>query len=103
MVYWIVVLTLWLVSIFLLAFGGAQIFEYLLGRVGTNNLYIGAGSFALGLLFNFLVVNWPVERTVIKKQLDEKTLKALKYMAKVVPLAPQSVKKGLEEIVQKLS
>ena len=100
MVYWIVVLTLWLLSLFLIAFGGALLFEYLKGQ--NINLYLAVGSFALGILFNFLVVNWPVELKT-EKGLNEETLKALKFMAKVAPLAPKAVKEGLEKIVQKYS
>jgi len=100
MVYWIVVLTLWVLSLFLIAFGGALLFEYLKGQ--NINLYLAVGSFALGIFFNFLVVNWPVE-VKTKEGIEQETLKALRFMAKVAPLAPKAVKEGLERIVQKYS
>jgi len=101
MIYWLVVLTLWVLSIFLLAFGGALLFQYLTGQLSQGKLLLAAGAFALGLLFNFLVVNWPVEAT--KRGIDEKTLKALKLMAKAAPLAPKAVREGLLKIIEKYS
>ena len=101
MVYWIVVLTLWVLSIFLLAFGGGLLFQYLTGNLPQDKLLLAAGAFALGLLFNFLVVNWPVE--AVRKGLDEKAIKALKLMAKTAPLAPKAVREGLLKIIEKYS
>ncbi|NPB04801.1 MAG: hypothetical protein GXO08_00235 [Aquificae bacterium] len=99
MVYWILVLTLWLVSLAAVAFGGARLFEYL--KTGNQEaLYAGAAALALGVLLNFLVVNWP---TGGPARLDQKTLKALKLMAKTAPLAPKAVKEGLEKVISKFS
>lgn len=102
MVYLLIVLIIWLVSLFFLSLGGALLFEYLKGAAQVE-LYTAAGSFALGLLLNFLVVNWPVEKLKEKKALDENTLKALKIMAKTAPIAPKAVKEGLEKIIQRYS
>jgi len=100
MVYWVVVLTIWFISIFLLTFGGTLIFNFFLGRVDINLFYIGALSFSLGLVLNFVVVNWPTGKPG-RKTLDKKTLKALKFMSKVAPIAPKSVGEGLKKIVEK--
>jgi hypothetical protein len=104
MVYWIVVLGIWLVSVLLVLLGGIFAVKYLqtsstLALVGT------VVSFTLGLLLNFLVVNWPTGSApaVVKKGLDEKTLEALKVMAKTVTIAPKAVKEGLEKIIEKYS
>lgn len=101
MVYLLVVFLLWIVSVFLLAFGGGLLFQYLRGN--PTDIYTAAGSFALGLLLNFLVVNWPVERVAQKRGLDEKALEALKYMAKVAPIAPKAVREGLEKLIERYS
>jgi len=102
MVYLLVVLLIWIVSVFLIAFGGGLLFQYLQGQF--VNIYVAAGSFGLGLLLNFLVVNWPVERVKeAKKELDKKTLEALKFMAKTAPIAPKAVKEGLEKLIERYS
>ncbi len=101
MVYWLVVLTVWFVSLFLTAFGGVELFRYIEGKAADTDLYLGLGTLSLGILLNFLVVNWPTGGA--GPSMDEKTLKALRIMAKVAPLAPKAVKKGLEKIVSKYS
>ncbi len=103
MIYWIVVLTIWFVSIFLLTFGGALIFDFFLGKVNIQFFYIGALSFSIGFILNFVVVNWPTGGLGLKQPFDKKTLKALKFIAKTAPLAPYSVSKGLKEIIKKYS
>jgi len=97
MVYWIVVISIWLVSLILIAFGGGGIFQYLFGK--EINIISSAVSLILGIFLNFLVVNWPVEAS--KKGLDENSLKALKLLAKVAPIAPKAVREGLEKIIEK--
>ena len=99
MVYWIVVLSIWVVSIFLLSFGGGLLFQYITGNLSQGELPLAAGSFALGLLLNFLVVNWPVE--VAKKGLDENAIKALKLLAKAAPIAPKAVREGIQKIIER--
>jgi uncharacterized membrane protein len=100
MVYWIVVLSIWIVSILMLFGGGIFAFRYLQNPEITN-LVITIVLFALGLFMNFLVVNWPVEAPSRGFALDERTLEALKVMAKTVPLAPKAVKEGLEKIIER--
>ena len=101
MVYLLVVFVLWIVSVFLIAFGGGLLFQYLRGN--PVDIYTAGGSFALGLLLSFLVVNWPVEKVAQKKGLDKKAVEALKYMAKVAPIAPKAVREGLEKIIERYS
>jgi hypothetical protein len=104
MLYWIVVLGIWIVSILLVLLGGIFAVKFI-ETSSTASLIGTLISFALGLFLNFLVVNWPTGSgaAVIKEGLDEKTLEALKVMAKTVTLAPKAVKEGLERIVEKYS
>jgi hypothetical protein len=98
MVYWIIVLTVWLISLISLLYSGYLLISFLQGRVVS---LIELGLFlSLGLFFNFLVVNWPVE-TPAKKGLDEKAVKTLRYLAKVAPLAPKAVREGIEKLLEK--
>ena len=101
MIYLAVVFLIWIISVFLIAFGGGLLFQYLQGSAG--NIYTAAGFFVLGLLLNFLVVNWPVEKVAQKKGLDKKAVEALKYMAKVAPIAPKAVREGLEKLIERYS
>ena len=101
MVYLAVVFLLWIVSVFLIAFGGGLLIQYLQGN--SVDIYTAGGSFVVGLLLNFLVVNWPVEKVIQKKGLDKKAVEALKYMAKVAPIAPKAVREGLEKIIERYS
>lgn len=97
MIYWVVVLTVWLISLFSLLYSGYLLFSFFQGKAVS---LVELGLFlSLGILFNFLVVNWPVE--AIKKGLDEHAIKALKYMAKVAPLAPKAVREGIEKLLEK--
>ncbi len=99
MVYWIIVLSIWILSIILISFGGGFLFHPFFGKGSNGDIILAAGSFALGILLNFLVVNWPIEAT--KKGLDENAIKALKLLAKVAPIAPKAVREGLEKIIEK--
>jgi hypothetical protein len=106
MTYIIAVFIIWLISLSLLAIGGAEVFIlFEKGQLFTDKGYIALGVFFFGILLNFLVVNWPIGGAVIpveeRPALDENTLKALKIMAKTVTLAPRAVKEGLEKIIQK--
>jgi hypothetical protein len=104
MVYWIIVLGVWLISILLVLLGG--IFAVKFVETSSTASLIGTLiSFALGLFLNFLVVNWPngSGAEVVKQGIDEKTLEALKVMAKTVTIAPKAVKEGLERILEKYS
>ncbi len=102
MLYWIVVLGIWIISILLVLLGGIFAVKFI--ETSSNLALVGTlVSFALGLFLNFLVVNWPTGGAVVKKGLDEKTLEALKVMAKTVTIAPKAVKEGLERILEKYS
>jgi hypothetical protein len=103
MVYWVIVLTIWIVSLLSIFLGGIFAVKYI-STSSTASLIGTLVFFTVGLLLNFLVVNWPIGgAAVVQKGLDEKTLEALKVMAKTVTLAPKAVKEGLEKIVEKYS
>ncbi len=102
MVYWIVVLLLWMTSLVLTFTSGIFAYQYL-KTSDTTALTVMFITFGLGFILSFLVVNWPTGGTtkVVKKGLDERTVEALKVMAKTVTVAPRAVKEGLEKIVEK--
>jgi len=105
MLYWVIVLTIWVLSLLFITFGGVLIYDFVKSGVLNTTTYIGIGLFALGFLLNFITVNWPTAGGGIPSQstLDKKTLKALQIMAKTVKIAPEAVKEGLERIVEKFS
>ena len=105
MLYWVIVLTIWVLSLLFITFGGVLIYDFVKSGVLNTTTYIGIGLFALGFLLNFITVNWPTAGGGISSQptLDKKTLKALQIMAKTVKIAPEAVKEGLERIVEKFS
>jgi len=100
MVYWIVVGTVWVISVALLMGSGMLFYELLEKGFSLNEFLAASGLFILGLVLNFIVVNWPIESGGSKK-LDDKTLKLLKYLAKAAPIAPNVVKVELEKLVRK--
>ncbi len=101
MVYWAIVGAVWIVSIIFLFFAG-YLFADLLNEGFSLSLFLAmSGLLLLGLVLNFIVVNWPIGGNV--RTLDEKTLKLLKYLAKVAPLAPRTVRVELEKLVRKYS
>jgi len=102
MIYWVIVGTLWIISIVSLIFSGFFLCSYLQTK-SSQYLLGGALGGLMGVILNFLVVNWPTGGTVVKKALDEQTLKALKVMAKTATIAPKAVKEGLEKILEKYS
>jgi len=97
MVYWIVVLTVWVISMAAIALGGALLLKGLQG----GDYLTSAILLLVGIFLNFLVVNFPTEGGA--KALDKQTLKALELMAKTANLAPRAVKEGLEKLIQKYS
>ncbi|RTZ59097.1 MAG: hypothetical protein DSZ31_04530 [Gammaproteobacteria bacterium] len=97
MVYWAVVLTIWVVSLMATALGGA----FLLKSLQGGGFLTPALLLLIGILLNFLVVNFPIEGG--GKSMDKQTLKALELMAKTANLAPKAVKEGLEKIIAKYS
>ena len=101
MVYWIIVGTVWVISMIFLFFAGFFFAKLSIQGFSPGSLFAMIGFFILGLVLNFLVVNWPVEGG--HKTLDEKTLRLLKYLAKVAPLAPRTVRVELEKLVRKYS
>jgi len=105
MLYWVIVLTIWVLSLLFITFGGVLIYDFVKSGVLNTTTYIGIGLFALGFLLNFITVNWPTAGGGVSSQpkLDKKTLKALQIMAKTVKIAPEAVKEGLERIVEKFS
>jgi hypothetical protein len=96
MIYWIVVLTIWIISMAALTLGGAL----LLKALQQGDYLTPALLLLVGVFLNFLVVNFPTEGG---KALDKQTLKALELMAKTANLAPKAVKEGLEKLIQKYS
>jgi hypothetical protein len=104
MLYWIVVLTIWIVSLLFVTFRGVLIYEFVKSGVLNTQTYIGIGLFSLGLLLNFITINWPTEGGApTQPTLDKRTLKALEIMSRTVKIAPNAVKEGLERIVEKFS
>jgi len=104
MLYWIIVLSVWVISLLFLSFGSVLIYEFVKSGAFNTQTYIGIGLFALGLVLNFVTVNWPsVGGASAKPALDKKTIKALEVMAKTVKLAPDAVKEGLERIIKRFS
>jgi len=101
MFYWFAVFALWILSIALISIGTYFGVRYTQSG-DQNDLVVAAVTFFAGLVFNFLVVNWPTGGPA-GRRLDEKTVKALKAMAKLAPLAPKSVKEGLEKLTDRLS
>ncbi|MEO2153537.1 MAG: hypothetical protein ABGX24_03855 [Aquificota bacterium] len=101
MFYWLIVIIVWIGSLALIGLGSISLFLlFNKGNVLSNEGYIAMGMLALGILLNFLVVNWPVE-PVRSQELSEEVVKALKIMAKVAPIAPKAVQKGIKEILKK--
>ncbi len=101
MVYWIIVGTVWVISMMFL-FSAGFLFAKLLEQEFSISLFLAmSGLLILGLVLNFIVVNWPMSGGV--RTLDEKTLRLLKYLAKVAPLAPRTVRVELEKLVRKYS